>query len=362
MVTLTRRSFIRSAAAGAAAGAIGGGGMRADAATRTRAIDVHAHFYPEDYLRSLAEKGGAKNFSAEVNGPDAYTLISNGGRLSLDETFWNLDKRRARLQASGITTEILSLSQPMTHLVPPERGAELARIFNDAVIEANKKYPAVYFGCATLPVQSMPHALTELERIGGEHAIRGVYLPTSLPWGELSDPSMYPLYERCQSLGLPILLHPLTVVGAERMQSFYFANLMGNPYDTGLAASYLCFSGTLDKFPELSFVLPHGGGTFPFLAGRLAHGQEVRAENKSAMRYPLSDYLRHRFYYDTITHSPQILGFLIREVGAERLMLGSDYTFDMGVAKPADVVLAQKLPPADRDRILYRNAAALLKV
>ena len=158
------------------------------------------------------------------------------------------------------------------------------------------------------------------------------------------------------------MLHPLTVVGAERMRASYFANLLGNPYDTGLAASYLCFSGTLDKFPKLSFVLPHAGGTLPFLAGRLAHGQEVRAENRSAMKYPLRDYLVHRFYYDTITHSAEILGFLIKEVGTDRLMLGSDYVFDMGVTKPGEVVLAQHLSAVDRDRIFYKNAAALLKL
>ena len=168
-------------AAGAAACTFWSGGARAAPADGARdmpgaadtpgpgarAIDVHAHFYPESFLRSFA-KDGAKNFAAEVTGPNAYTLISNGGRLVLDETFWNLDKRLARLRESGITTEILSLSQPMTHLVAPERGAELARLFNDAIIEAHKKYPAVYFGCATLPVQSMPLALKELERLGGE--------------------------------------------------------------------------------------------------------------------------------------------------------------------------------------------------
>ena len=359
---LTRRSFMGAVAASAATWMAPRAALHAAAAPRARAIDVHAHFYPESYLRSFAEKGGAQNFSAEVNGPNAFTLISNGGRLQLDETFWNLDKRLARLQASGITTQILSLSQPMTHLVAPERGAELARLFNDAVIEAHKRYPTTYYGCATLPLQAMPLALKELERIGGEQAIKGIYLPTSLPWGELSDASMHPLYERCQEMRLPILLHPLTVIGVERLRSFYFANLLGNPYDTGVAASYLCFSGTMDKFPKLSFVLPHVGGTFPFLAGRLAHGQEVRAENKSQMKYPLRDYLKERFYYDSITHSSQILGFLIKEVGVERIMVGSDYTFDMGPAMPTQAVLEQKLSAADENKILYGNAAKLLRI
>jgi aminocarboxymuconate-semialdehyde decarboxylase len=115
----------------------------------------------------------------------------------------------------------------------------------------------------------------------------------------------------------------------------------------------------MDRFPALDIVLPHAGGSMPYIAGRLQHGQRVRPELKGAAQKPFMEYLR-RFHYDTITHSPELLRFLIDLVGVDRVMLGSDYCFDMGYERPRDIIDALKLSPADRDLVFGGNAARVL--
>src|SRR5258708_6687310 len=150
---------------------------------------------------------------------------------------------------------------------------------------------------------------------------------------DLSDPTFWPIFARIEELGLPIFLHPVEVIGmSDRLKPYFLSNLLGNPFDTAVAASHLIFGGVLDQFPNLDFVLPHGGGALPALLGRLEHGWNVRPECSHLSQSPRA-YLR-RFYYDTITHSAEALRYLIDLVGSDRVLLGSSYCFDMGNQRP----------------------------
>jgi aminocarboxymuconate-semialdehyde decarboxylase len=345
MVPLSRRAFLEL---GAWMFTAAQARQTAARGKTTSVIDVHAHFYPRRFLDALAEEPAPPGFSAEV-------------RARLDPTFWDLSRRIERMDAQGVTLHALSLSLPMVHWAAAERGARLARIVNDTMSEAHLAYPDRFVGCAALPVQDPAFALRELDRAAELRGIRAVYLPTSLEGRELSDPALLPLYARCEALHLPVLLHPVAVIGAERLQGYYLRNLLGNPFDTAVAAAQLVFGGVLDRHPSLEVVLPHGGGALPYLAGRLEHGQKVRPETRDAARRPFHEYLR-RFHYDTVTHSPEALRYLVDRVGADRVMLGSDYCFDMGYERPREIVMNLGLRPADREKILGANAARLLGV
>jgi aminocarboxymuconate-semialdehyde decarboxylase len=241
-------------------------------------------------------------------------------------------------------------------------GARLARAVNDAMHEAHTAYPDRFVGCATLPMQAPALALAELDRVKDLRGIRAVYLGTNINGRDLSEPDFAPVLARCEALGLPVLLHPLTVIGAARLGKFYLNNFLGNPFDTAVAAAHLVFGGVLDRHPKLEVCLPHAGGALPYLVGRLTHGQAVRPETRGVARRPFERYLR-RFTYDTITHSPPLLKFLIDTVGADRVMLGSDYCFDMGYIRPVDVVTQRlRLGRRDQRRILGGTAARLLKM
>jgi aminocarboxymuconate-semialdehyde decarboxylase len=238
----------------------------------------------------------------------------------------------------------------------------LSAVFNDDLVAAHERYPDRLFGLAMLPVHHAGEALGEIERIARAPGIRGIYMGTCIGDMDLSDPSLFPVYEALEAAGLPIFLHPLKVIGMEdRLKPFFLSNLLGNPFDTAVAAAHLIFGGVLDRFPKLDFVLPHAGGALPFLIGRLQHGWTVRPELAHMEAGP-ETYLG-RFYYDTVAHSDDALAYLIQKVGPQRVLLGSDYCFDMGYERPVEVVEKQvQLSADEREAIFSANAARLLRL
>ena len=361
-MSMSRRGFLRGCCAGGAIAAVQRRAQAQGASAARGPVDVHAHYFPEPFIKAINEEGGPPGVSFDLSNPDAPIFVIGGGRIPIDVTYWDLEKRILRMNAQGVRTHALSLTTPFVYWAARERGAALARLVNDSMIAAHTAYPDRFVGCATLPIQAPDLAVTELDRLAGSRAIRGAYLPTSFAGKELSDPSLFPIFAKCESLNLPVLLHPdqaAAAMGANRLQKFYTANTLGNPFDTGIAVTNLVFGGVMDRFPRLNVVLPHAGGVVPYLAGRLQHGQDVRPETKGTAQRPFMEYLR-RFHYDTIVHDPKLLRFLIDLVGADRVMLGSDYCFDMGYEKPREIIDALTLSAADRDRIYAGNAARVL--
>jgi aminocarboxymuconate-semialdehyde decarboxylase len=329
--------------------------------SRPRAIDVHAHFYPERFLAAVEACGAPFRAGIDRSDPRGPVLVVRGARTPpLEPRFFDLPARLRSMDRQGVEVQALSLTIPMVYWADGEAGHRLARAFNDAASEAHTTHPDRFVGCATLPMQDPPRAAQELERASGLPGIRAVYLGTNMNGRELSDPAFFPIFERCEALRLPVLLHPIAVIGAERLTSFHLHNLLGNPFDTAVAAAHLVFGGVLDRLPRLQVCLPHAGGALPYLAGRLQHGQRVRPEAQKAARRPVGAYLR-RFTYDTISHDPRALRYLIDTVGADRVMLGSDFCFDMGYPRPVEVIRRLRgLSRADQARILSGNAGRLL--
>jgi aminocarboxymuconate-semialdehyde decarboxylase len=274
--------------------------------------------------------------------------------------FYDLDDRIRTMDASGVAMHALSLTQPMVYWADDELGLQLAMAFNDAASEAHRRYPERFIGFACLPLQNPSLALEELERVSRLPGIRGLYMATAVRDRELSDRSFFPIYERAAERGLPIFLHPM-MINNERLKQYYLINLLGNPFDTAIAAAHLIFSGALDAFPRLEVSLPHAGGALPILRGRLDRGFEIRGECKVIPRPP-SAYLR-RFTYDTISYSQPILDYLAGLVGAERILMGSDYCFDIADNDPVETVKAMKsVNDRQRQQILWGNAAKLLRL
>jgi len=165
-----------------------------------------------------------------------------------------------------------------------------------------------------------------------------------------------------EALDLPVFLHPLQVVGGPRTAPFNLSNILSFPFDTAIAACHLIFGGVLDRHPKLQVTLPHGGGVLLMLMGRIDHGAKVRPEiQKLGLPQVPSKYLQ-RFTFDTIVHSKSVMEFVISEVGAERIMVGSDYCLDMGYLRPVQDLDALNLPARDKDLILRGTAARLLKL
>jgi aminocarboxymuconate-semialdehyde decarboxylase len=327
-------------------------------------IDVHAHFFPERFIRAIETGGGASGGSVDRSSPIGPTIVTKGSRTApLEARYYDLPKRVASMDKQGVAVQALSLTAPMVYWAEGELGARLARLFNDGASEAHTAYPDRFVVCLTLPMQDTTQALAELERGAKLPGARAVYMGTNVNGRNLSDPAFFPVFERCQALGLPVMLHPFNVNGAERLRNFYLTNLLGNPYDTGIAVAHLIFGGVLDRLPKLQVVLPHAGGTFPLVWGRLQRGQKVRPEANRAAKKPVKAYLR-RFSYDTISHDPGALRYLIDTMGADRVMLGTDFCFDMGYERPLDIIRDRgvRLSRTEQAKVIRENAARLLRL
>ncbi len=324
-------------------------------------IDIHAHWHAPEFV-ALLEKEGAQN-GAEIGRNDRgfVTLRVPGIRSVFQPQYMNLATRLERMDEAGVDIHALSLTSPMVYWAPPEFGLKLSRVYNDALVTAHQQHPDRFVGLAMLPMQAPALAVQEADRAAKLPGIRGIYMATHVNGMNLDEESLFPVYAKCEALGLPIFLHPVNPVGGERMRRFHLRNFLGNPYDTGIAAACLVFGGVLDAFPQLEVVLPHAGGTFPALIGRMDHGTTVRAETRH-MKQPPSAYLR-RFHYDTISHHHPMIRYLIGLVGADRVALGSDHPADMCYVQPVDFVdRLDELPTRERDLMLGGNAARLLGV
>ena len=329
-------------------------------ARRARTIDIHAHWYPAEWL-ALFERDGAKEGARVERDGERYTVRTERIQNGFTEEFVDVERRIRGMDRTGVDVQAMSLTTPMVYFASPGFGLALAQCYNDAVAAAHAKHPERLFGLAQAPMQAPDLAVRELERAAKLPGMKGLYLATNINGTDLDDKKFWDVYAKAEELGWTIFLHPVDTVGKDRTARFYLRNLCGNPYDTGIAAAHLIFGGVLDAFPKLSFNLPHAGGTMPALIGRWDHGTKVRPELKHMKRRP-SAYLR-RFTYDTIAHDDTIAMNLVRQVGADRVLLGSDYCFDMGLDQPVKTVERWKgLKPAERELILGKTAAKLLKL
>jgi len=331
---------------------------------KSAGVDVHAHFFPESFIRLVEQSGASFGAGVERSDPKGPVLVVGGSRTAaLEPRYWDLDLRIRSMNRQGVAVQALSLTAPMVYWADAATGARLSAAWNDAASAAHVAHPDRFVVCAMLPMQDTARALDELERAARLPGVRGVYMGTNIGGRELSDPGFFPVFERAAALTLPVLLHPLRVIGGERLAPFYLSNFLGNPFDTAIAAAHLVFGGVLDRLPKLTVCLPHAGGALPYLHGRLRHGQGVRPETKGVAKKPFSAYLR-RFTYDTISHDAGALRYLVATVGADRVMLGTDFCFDMGYDRPLSIISAKAtgLSLKDQRRIVGDNATRMLRL
>ncbi|MGF6809905.1 aminocarboxymuconate-semialdehyde decarboxylase [Paraburkholderia sp. Clong3] len=333
---------------------------KAGAAGKGRSIDIHAHYYPDSYCELVGSEGakfGGK-FTCDATSFSFQTPAGGLGPLPLK--FIKIDERLADMDASGVDMQALSLSVPMVYWADRAFNAKLARTWNASASAIHVQYPNRFVVLATLPMLNAHDAIDELERASGLPGVRGVYMGTNINNRDLDDPLFEPVFARIEQLDLPVFLHPQQTVGGARLGDYYLSNLLGNPFDTAIAGSHLILGGVMDRHPKLNITLPHAGGALPILMGRIDAGWTVRPETRRLAQKP-SSYLR-RFNYDTVSHSGPVLDFLIQNIGIDRLVLGSDYCFDMGYEQPVTFLDRLDLPSEQKNLILGGNAAHLLKI
>ena len=265
------------------------------------------------------------------------------------------------MDRKGLDISVISPT-PMIYFynLDADRAATATRVTNDGVANMVAKRPDRLRGMATLPMQNTDAAVAELERVVKEHGFRAIELGCTIVGDQLAEKRYRPVLKRAQELKVFIFTHPHFTGDRCGLEPYYLSNLVSFPLDTVTMAAHLMFSGALDELPDLRIVLAHGGGYLPYQIGRLAHGYAVRKEPHAHKASSPRDLLR-RFYFDALTHDDKALAFLIEQVGADRVTLGTDAPFDMGEENPlARLDTVPGLSAADRDRVLGLNALGLL--
>jgi aminocarboxymuconate-semialdehyde decarboxylase len=328
----------------------------------TQTIDVHAHILSEETIR-LLQREAPKVAPKLSDIDDHFATLDVAGNVyrQFPRGGWDLERRLSDMAASQVDTQVLSVCpQTFLYAQPPELTAAFARIQNEELARVVKAHPDRFLAIATVPMQAPKLAADELRHAMRTLGLRGMQIGSNVAGKNLDDPELEPVWATAAELGAFILLHPINVAGMDRLGSYYLNNLIGNPLDTTIAAACLVFSGVLERHPSLKICLAHGGGFVPYQAGRFLHGWHVRAEPKRKLPQPPTDSLA-RFYFDTIVHSQDVLEFLVSHVGAGRVLLGSDYPFDMGAPEGVQQIRGSSIAAADQSSILGGLARRLLR-
>ena len=328
-----------------------------------RTIDIHTHVLTEETIALLQKE--APKIAPRLTPIDAdFSVLDVAGVLyrPFPRGGFDLDRRFADMAAAEVELQVLSAT-PQTYYYDqePALAAACAALQNDQIAKLVKAHRERFLGIATLPMQAPQRAAEELRRAVRTLGLRGAMIGSNVQGRNLDDPALEPLWVEAAALGALMIVHPVNVAGAERMRSYYLNNLIGNPLDTTIAAACLVFGGVLERHPALKVLLVHGGGFVPYQAGRWAHGWQVRGEPKVNIKQSPESWI-DRFYYDTILHARPQLEFLVSSVGPARVLLGSDYPYDMGTGECVRHVTALSIADADKAKVLCDNALALLGV
>jgi aminocarboxymuconate-semialdehyde decarboxylase len=338
-------------------------GVRASNGKRSLTVDIHCHVYTPAAEAMVKDVAATHVDPMQRFANEMTRAVNRQQAADIGDKITRIEPRLQAMDAMGIDVQAISVAPPQYYYwTEPELGRSLTRTINDNIAGIVAAHPDRFVGLGHLPMQHPEFALAELERCARELGMRGVELCTNVNGKELAVPEYERLFARLEALGMVVFLHPGGFTHADRLSEHYFNNVIGNPLESTIAVSHLIFGGVLDRYPKLKVVVAHGGGfvgSYPF---RMDHAWRARPDCRVHIRRKPSDYLR-RLYFDTIVFEPRALAHLIELWGADHVVLGTDYPYDMGDYDPVGSVKAVKrLKAAERAAIAGGNAARLLGI
>ncbi|MFE6406619.1 amidohydrolase family protein [Streptomyces sp. NPDC057837] len=327
----------------------------------TPTIDVHAHVLlpeVEALVAGLPGLAEAKALDARRNGPAALAVSGPMVRERIPK-LTDPTVRLAAMDAQGVDVQLVSPSPSHYHYWADEDTAEkVYRLANEATAAHCRAAPGRLRGLGLAPLQHPDHAVRALDHALDQELL-GVEISSHAPGRELSDPAYEPFWSRAEQTGAIVFLHPFGCTLDERLDRWYLSNTVGQPVENAVALSHLIFSGVLDRHPGLTLIAAHGGGYLPTHIGRSDHAWSARSDAGAGCAHLPSSYLE-RLYFDSLVHDPHVLRELVRVAGAGRVLLGSDFPFDMGAEDPVGALRAAGLSDADFHAVSGGNASALL--
>ena len=322
-------------------------------------IDFHNHVYPTAYIEAVEAGPSAYTITYDADNnpvfhsPGDYNVLVPGHR--------KMDFRKEVLDKVGVDMQVISFTAPGTLIESPERSVEMCKIVNNSYAQIQTDYPDRFAALGTLPLNKPEACAQEFERAVVELGLKGITLFSNANGVPLSDSRFWPIYEIANDLKSVFFLHPTYPVGVEAMEQYMLMPLVGFLTDTTLATASLIFSGVVERFPNIRWVLGHLGGAIPYFAERLDRGYEAYDQCRENISRPPTEYLKENFYYDTVNFDVKALEFAISFAGVHHLVAGSDYPHQIGsIEKMLKSIEELNISKEDKASILGGNTQRLL--
>ena len=340
-----------------------GAGAKVSNGNRTLTVDIHCHCNCAAVASEMQAEADRVGRAALAYGNELTREVNVKQLAAIAPKMDSVAERLADMDRMGIDVQAISVPPyQFYYWAEPEVGRDAARKLNEYLTETAARSPDRFVALGTVPLQNPEMAVAELDYCVRELGMRGVEILTHVEGVELSRAGLDPFFARAEELGALIFIHPDGFTHGERFQEHYFLNLIGHPIENTLAIGHLIFDGVLDRFPGLKVCIAHGGGYAPAYAGRFDHGFHARPDCRQHISEPPGSYMK-RLYFDTMVFEPDQLDFLIRKYGADHILLGTDYPYDMGEDDPVGLIgRVEGLSDHDRAAVCGLNAVKLLNL
>ncbi len=325
----------------------------------TRKFDLHTHYYPEKYFQKIRDLPSEFSFDKS---PSGQTIIKYRGARFFGVTppMTDVAKRIDDMDRVGIDIEVVSLSTPNVFFADTNHQLEIARIVNDSYAELIAEHPARFNGFASIPMDAPDAALAELHRAIDELKLNGVILLSNIGGKALTSPEYRQFFAEANRMKLCILLHPMLPANTDPFREYVLGPIVGFMFDTTLAVARMCFDGMLREFPDIRWIVAHLGGAVPYLMERMDNGWRDFSECRTKIDELPSTYLK-KLYYDTVNFNPHMLRMVREMIGADRMVMGSDYPHLLGsIERAVSSVESLDIPEDEKRRIFEGTALSIL--
>lgn len=336
--------------------AAGGSGRRSG-----RVIDLHCHWECRPVMERMHAEADRLGKVSLTIGTELTREVNRRQMEAIRPQMESLDVRLADMDRMGVDVQAIAVFPPqMYYWAATDVAGDVFRTMNDLMAETVAVHPDRLMGLGNVPLQDTDLAIAELRHCAEDLGFRGIQVATRVEQEELSAPRLEPFWDEVQRLGMLVVIHSNGHDNPRRLGHHYLINVVGHPIEGAMAASQLIFDGVMERHPDLKMVLVHGGGYLPPYSARMDHAYHAREDVREGLPKPPSEYLR-RFHLDTMVFADDQLRFLIEKYGADHIVLGTDYPYDMGETDPMGLIRrAAGDDPATAAAIAGGNAARLL--
>lgn len=329
-------------------------------------IDMHTHILPPEMPNWTAKFGYGDFIWLKPNSETAgFADMMKGNQFfrTIEENCWDANLRIKEYEAFATQVQVVCTVPVMfSYWSKPQDCLELSRFLNDHIADLQARYPKNYVGLGTIPMQDTELAIQELRRLKNELNIPGIQIGSNINDKNLSEPEFFPIFEEAEKLGMAIMIHPWEMMGFHSMEKYWLPWLVGMPAETSRAMASLIFGGVLERLPNLRVLLSHAGGSFIPTIGRLEHGFNCRPDlvQIDNQRNP-REYLG-KFWTDCITHDIDMLKYILKVQGSEKVCLGTDYPFPLGDLEIGKFIEESDLPKQDIENIFCNSILSWLDI